>query len=313
MSLASPQQLSAQTAEKTKKSGTSLIHTLEHISEQVSDGIVKAKRRLRLKNLPLQTGSVTNIVITSLSYPGSYHTQHNYPLELKGTKYDFVLLLRHFDYRHEGNSVNFTLLNDFDVDFTDSTGIKRIIPKVDTSRNSIRCTIQRIMRTAERDAKIVFYFGGHGEHAEVNMMNGNSGDECDFQTILAGDGRRIYGKELQAWFCPLQAVFDACHSGGSLGLPYTYQAKGEGVRIIKNWDIKVPILIIQISATQPNQVAWSKEYKGGYYGQLTHSLVRFLEGDKPHTIEGLVDHLSKTCDRTGAQLPQDYVPRPTMI
>ncbi|KAG8964639.1 hypothetical protein FRC05_003752 [Tulasnella sp. 425] len=213
MSLASPQQLSAQTAEKTKKSGTSLIHTLEHISEQVSDGIVKAKRRLRqlpvvgsifsrsLKNLPLQTGSVTNIVITSLSYPGSYHTQHNYPLELKGTKYDFVLLLRHFDYRHEGNSVNFTLLNDFDVDFTDSTGIKRIIPKVDTSRNSIRCTIQRIMRTAERDAKIVFYFGGHGEHAEVNMMNGNSGDECDFQTILAGDGRRIYGKELQAWFC----------------------------------------------------------------------------------------------------------------
>ncbi|KAG8941921.1 hypothetical protein FRC04_003945 [Tulasnella sp. 424] len=212
-----------------KGSGTPLIRALERISEQVSDGLVEGKRRLCqlpvvgstfskvFKKLPLQTGNVTNIIITGLSYPGMYHAQNDYSMELRGTKYDFVLLLRHFDYRHEGNSVNFTLLNDFEVDFTDSTGVQKIIPNADTSRNSIRkrCTIQKIVRTAERDAKIVFLFGGHGESAEVNMMGGDSGDECDFQTIIAGDGRRIYGKELRSWFCDARypsisvtAVFD---------------------------------------------------------------------------------------------------------
>ncbi|KAG8964641.1 hypothetical protein FRC05_003754 [Tulasnella sp. 425] len=191
----------------------SLTRALERFAEQVSDGVVAGKRRLSqlpvvgstfskiFNKLPLQTGNVTDIIIIGLSYPGMHHAQHNYSMELRGTKYDFVLLLHHFDYRHEGNSVNFTLFNDFDVDFTDSTGAQKVIPKVDTSRDSIRCTIQKIVRTAERDAKILFFFGGHGEHAEVNMMGGNSGDECDFQTIIAGDGRRIYGQELRSWFC----------------------------------------------------------------------------------------------------------------
>ncbi|KAG8938372.1 hypothetical protein FRC04_008947, partial [Tulasnella sp. 424] len=146
-----------------------------------------------LKNLPLQTGRVTHIIITSLSYPRMDSAATGISMELPGTKFDFVLLLRHFDYRHEGSSVDFTLLNDFDVDFTDSTGARKVIPTADTSQNSIRCTIQRTMRTAEPNTKIVFYFGGHGENAEVNMMGGDSGDECDFQTIVAGDGRRIYG------------------------------------------------------------------------------------------------------------------------
>ncbi|KAG8958738.1 hypothetical protein FRC05_008669, partial [Tulasnella sp. 425] len=181
-----------------------------------------------LKNLPLQTGRVTHIIITSLSYPRMDSAATGISMELPGTKFDFVLLLRHFDYRHEGSSVDFTLLNDFDVDFTDSTGARKVIPTADTSQNSIRCTIQRTMRTAEPNTKIVFYFGGHGENAEVNMMGGDSGDECDFQTIVAGDGRRIYGTELRSWFCDarypsvsVNAVFDTDYSGGSLGVENT--------------------------------------------------------------------------------------------
>ncbi|KIO16060.1 hypothetical protein M407DRAFT_34306 [Tulasnella calospora MUT 4182] len=122
-------------------------------------------------------------------------------MELRGTKYDFVLLLRHFDYRHENNAIKFTLLNDFEVDFTDSTGVQRVIPRADASRNSIRCNIQAIMRSAEPDDKIAFFFGGHGEYAEVDMMGSTVGTDCDFQCIIAGDGRRIYGKEFRSWFC----------------------------------------------------------------------------------------------------------------
>ncbi|KAG8963746.1 hypothetical protein FRC05_004539 [Tulasnella sp. 425] len=175
-------------------------------------------------NAPLKTGRVTHIVIICLTYPGIYYPQHNIPLKLSAPKNDFELLLRHFDYCHKQNSVQFTLLNDFDIDFTDSTGVERGIERTDTSRDSIRCAIQKIMCTAEPNAKIVFFFGGHGGIAEVNMMGGTSGDECDFQTIIAGDGRRIYGKELRSWFCEARyptisvtTVFDTGNSAGSLG------------------------------------------------------------------------------------------------
>ncbi|KIO18628.1 hypothetical protein M407DRAFT_31704 [Tulasnella calospora MUT 4182] len=165
-----------------KRFSSSSTGALGSVIEQVSSGLVKVKSTLRhipvvgrlfrknLKNLPLQIGRATHIIITSLSYPGMYHAGDDTCMELRGTKYDFVLLLRHFDYRHENNSIKFTLLNDFEVDFTDSTGVQRVIPRADTSRNSVRCRIQAIMRSAEPDDKIVFFFGGHGEYAEVDMM-----------------------------------------------------------------------------------------------------------------------------------------------
>ncbi|KAG8904994.1 hypothetical protein FRC01_008526, partial [Tulasnella sp. 417] len=112
---------------------TSSIDALERVTAKISKGLVKGKRILRripvvgrlfrdkLKNLPLQIGKANRIIIVSLSYAGMYRIEDDYCMELRGTKYDFELLLRHFDYRHENNSINFTLLNDFEVDFTDST------------------------------------------------------------------------------------------------------------------------------------------------------------------------------------------------
>ncbi|KAG8908852.1 hypothetical protein FRC01_007255, partial [Tulasnella sp. 417] len=185
---------------------TSSIDALECVTAKISKGLVKGKRilgripvvgrlfRKNLKNLPLQIGKANRIIIVSLSYAGMYRIEDDYNMELRGTKYDFELLLRHFDYRHEHNSINFTLLNDFEVDFTDSTGVRRVIPRAETGRDSIRRTIQEIMRTAERDDKIAFFFGGHGEYAEVDMMNNTVGADSDFQCVIAGDGRRIYGK-----------------------------------------------------------------------------------------------------------------------
>ncbi|KIO17403.1 hypothetical protein M407DRAFT_32932 [Tulasnella calospora MUT 4182] len=230
--------------------------------------------------------------------------------ELRGTKYDFVLLLRHFDYRHEKKSVDFTLLNDFEVDWTDSTGMRRIIPRADTSRNSIRCTIQRIMRSADPDDKIVFFFGGHGEYAEVNMMGLQVGENSDFQCIIAGDGQRIYGKELRSWFCDARypsvavtTVFDACHSGGSLGLHISYDIKGQIVKASNGSRKRVRLPMIQISASQPHEVAYSNNFNDGFYGQLTYSLLEYLKGTECPTTEGLVMYL-KNCDPTGAQVPQ---------
>ncbi|KIO20602.1 hypothetical protein M407DRAFT_29755 [Tulasnella calospora MUT 4182] len=167
------------------------------------------------------------------------------------------------------------------------------------------------MRSAEPDDKIVFFFGGHGEYAEVDMMGSTVGTDCDFQCIIAGDGRRIYGKEFRSWFCDARypsvavtTVFDTCHSGGSLGLPYTYYVKGKVTKSHKVSGKRVSTPMVQISATHPYEVAYSNKFKDGYYGQLTYSLLRYLKGTEYPTMEGLVAHLDETCDPTGAQVPQ---------
>ncbi|KAG9043549.1 hypothetical protein FS837_009406 [Tulasnella sp. UAMH 9824] len=304
-------------------SNTPSIRALERLSGRVSKTLVKGRSilsqlpvvgrvfRKNLNVLPLQIGCATHIVIVSLSYPGMHRIEDDASMELNGTKYDLFLLLQHFDYRHDGNPIKFTLIHDFDVDFTDSTGVRKIIPKVDAGRDSIRTTIKRIMRTAEPTSKIAFFYGGHGEYAEVNMMNGTDGDESDFQCIIAGDGRRIYGKELRSWFCDARyssvavtAVFDTCHSAGSMGLPYSYYAKGKSAGIFKVSSRRVPIPLVQISAAQIDQSAYSRKFADGYYGQLTHCLVQYLENTECPTMQGLVAYLDANCDPTGEQVPQ---------
>ncbi|KAG8903209.1 hypothetical protein FRC01_009289, partial [Tulasnella sp. 417] len=105
---------------------TSSNGTLDRVAAKISKGLVKGKSILRhipvvgrlfqnnLKNLPLQIGRANRIIITSLCYVGMHRIEDDYNMELHGTKHDFVLLLRHFDYRHENNSINFTLFNDFE-------------------------------------------------------------------------------------------------------------------------------------------------------------------------------------------------------
>ncbi|KIO19206.1 hypothetical protein M407DRAFT_31159 [Tulasnella calospora MUT 4182] len=181
----------------------------------------------------------------------------------------------YFDYRHGKKSVDFTLLNDFEVDWTDSTGMRRIIPRADTSKNSIRCTIQRIMRSANPDDKIVFF---------LNMMGLQVREDSDFQCIIAGDDRRIYGTELRSWFfqarypsVAVTNVFDACHSGGSLGLHISYDIKGK---------------IVKASNGSRKRVRLSN-----------------CQRTECPTIEGLVVHLDENCDPTGAQVPQVWSSR----
>ncbi|KIO17400.1 hypothetical protein M407DRAFT_32930 [Tulasnella calospora MUT 4182] len=173
------------------------------------------------------------------------------------------------------------------------------------------------MRSAAPDDKIVFFFGGHGEYAEVNMMGLQVGEDSDFQCIIAGDDRRIYGTELRSWFCrarypsvAVTTVFDAslnnhaCHSGGSLGLHISYDIKGTIFKASNGSRKRVRLPMIQISASQPYEVAYSSNFNDGFYGQWTYSLLGYLKGTECPTIEGLAAYLEKNCDPTGAQVPQ---------
>lgn len=219
-------------------------------------------------------------------------------------------MLKHFEFRHDDTSGRFILLNDFDTEFEDAAGVrKRILPS-NTSRNDIQTAIQSTMQAAGADSRILFYFAGHGVQAVDSEVLSQHPSKKFTQAIVAGDGELIFGWELRSWFgsgphCSVSvtAIFDACHTGGILGLPYTYEI-GKGIRTRRRSKNKVPTTMLEISAARSGQLAFSNDIAGGFYGQMSWCLVQYLNTTNDESVEGLAYHLYKQCDPSGDQLPQ---------
>ncbi|KAG8909158.1 hypothetical protein FRC00_010631, partial [Tulasnella sp. 408] len=131
-------------------------------------------------------------------------------MALNGPKHDFFFLLDHFKYEEPDTSIQFTLLHDFDVIRQGPDGQPRQICKTDTSKEAIMKAIKNTMQSVPQGGKVVFYFGGHA----IEGLG---------QSIVAGDGELLSGKELKACLnktlhdsVSVAAVLDACHSGGSM-------------------------------------------------------------------------------------------------
>ncbi|KAG8926773.1 hypothetical protein FRC00_002587 [Tulasnella sp. 408] len=257
-------------------------------------------------------------------------------MALSGPKHDFFFLLDHFKCTSQTHiqfqqaltylqtddepdtSIQFTLLHDFDVTLQGPDGQPRQICKTNTSKVAIMKAIEITMQSVPQGGKVVFYFGGHAI------------EESD-QSIISGDGELLSGQEIKSCLnntlhdsVSVAAIFDACHSGGSMALPYNYEAKWRGIRAKRATRKKQEIPMIQISAARRGQFARSTHFKGGFFGQLTWCLIQYLKSTfvvsgwpqslcslinpssatTDPTIEGLTSYLYKNCDPTGAQSPQ---------
>ncbi|KIO19403.1 hypothetical protein M407DRAFT_30943 [Tulasnella calospora MUT 4182] len=259
--------------------------------------IQRLLRTQRLQIPPVLAGPITHIIIICLSYPGRFWNFGG-SMTLNGPKYDFFLLLDHFKYGEPDTSTQFTLLHDFDVLRPNSNGQEKLILKTDTSKAAITKAIQDNMQSVAPGDQVLFYFGGH------------SGAESD-AGIVSGDGELISGSELRAclnntphYLVPVVAVIDACHSGGSMGLPYNYEKKFNRIRVEEVTRMKQNTPMIQISAARQGQLAYSNNFKGGYFGQLTWCLIQYLKTTTDFTIKGLTFYLYENCDPSGSQLPQ---------
>ncbi|KAG9017048.1 Ca(2+)-dependent cysteine protease [Tulasnella sp. 427] len=157
-------------------------------------------------------------------------------------------------------------------------------------------------------SNVLFYFGGH------------AGEDANGQFILAANGDHILGSELRACLSTTKhksvsvtAVFDACHSGESLGLPYNYESLSGIIKAGKCEGQAGSIPVVQIAAARRGQHAYSNQYmvkspngnpdRLAYHGQLTWSFVNYLKNAEHPSIKGLVAHLDKYCDPTGLQTP----------
>lgn len=115
------------------------------------------------------------------------------------------------------------------VILTDDQSNARALPK----RQNILDGMKWLVKGAQQGDSLFFHYSGHGGQVEDKDGDEYDGmDECiypmDFESageIIDDIMHDIMVKSLPPG-CRLTALFDCCHSGSALDLPYTYSTKG---------------------------------------------------------------------------------------
>jgi len=128
-------------------------------------------------------------------------------------------LTRQFGYKHDDIVV-----------LTDDTRNPRQIP----TRANIIAAMQWLVRDAHPNDSLFFHYSGHG--GQTKDKDGDEGDgfdeviyPLDYESnghIVDDDMHIIMVKPLPPG-CRLTSIFDSCHSGSALDLPYIYSTEGK--------------------------------------------------------------------------------------
>jgi len=172
---------------------------------------------------------------------------------------------------------------------TDDTDDENLIPNYD---NIIKA-MNWLVKDAKAGDSLVFHFSGHGQ-----SVIDKDGDELDGfdESILPSDytkkGRIIDDDIYQLLVeplpkgCKLTAIFDCCHSGTIMDLPYTYQCPSH-VEVIEN-DLRRAIfkktkeVVHSIFGGNPEEI--SKSLKSIFDGTIKRAAIN---GKNPETIRRL--------------------------
>ncbi|CAI5758791.1 unnamed protein product [Candida verbasci] len=124
--------------------------------------------------------------------------------------------------------------NDNIVKLTDDQRVQRAIP----TRQNILDAIQWLIKGAQPNDSLFFHYSGHGGQTEDQPDQYGNYDEddgydeviypVDFETngFIIDDLLHDLMVKTLPQGCRLTALFDSCHSGSVLDLPYMYSTKG---------------------------------------------------------------------------------------
>ncbi|OBA17196.1 caspase [Ogataea polymorpha] len=121
------------------------------------------------------------------------------------------------------------------------TDDQRELVKVPTKANMIRA-MQWLVKDARPGDSLFFHYSGHGGQEEDQDGDEEDGyDDCiypvDFQqtgSLVDDVMHDIMVKSLPAG-CRLTCIFDSCHSGTALDLPFCYRAQDGGIKEYNVW------------------------------------------------------------------------------
>jgi hypothetical protein len=141
-------------------------------------------------------------------------------------------------------------------------------PRQKPTKQNIISAMQWLVRDAKPNDSLFFHYSGHG--GQTKDSDGDEADGFD-ETIYPADFKvagHIVDDEMHSIMvkplppgCRLTAIFDSCHSGSVLDLPYIYSTEGK---------IKEPNLVAEAGSGLLSAVtSYARGDMGGVFSSMT--------------------------------------------
>ncbi|RIB12208.1 caspase domain-containing protein [Gigaspora rosea] len=184
--------------------------------------------------------------------------------------------------------------------------------------------MRALVADAQQHDSYFLHFSGHGgQRVDLDGDEADGYDETimplDFKTngeIIDDEMHNILVDGLPAG-CRLTVVFDSCHSGTVLDLPYVYSTHGkvkesklsssfEDKRIRrKNLETKSsPADVIMFSGCKDEQTSADASENGAATGAMSHALITTLKHDSTQTYQSLLNNIRDFLRDRYSQKPQ---------
>ncbi|KIO24230.1 hypothetical protein M407DRAFT_102861 [Tulasnella calospora MUT 4182] len=258
--------------------------------------------RRHWRTFNLRSGHANIFIIICLCYEGDEWPEGG-SMTLEGPREDLLLFLQHVRYRHQNEDRQFLIFTDFQIDFKDHTGTSSRLPTIPATYRDIETRVQGTMRDLGREDKCLLYYSGH-----LELDSSPVGDGSAYMVLRKDE--KIHDHTLCEWLrlsrfstTTITAIFDACHSGGFLGLPYVHER--DDTRMTRSkapLGLQMKSQVIEISSTAKSQLSFSERFReneedsGTTHGVLTWNVLQFLKVNPRPNLRELVSHIYRKCD-----------------
>ncbi|KAH9913686.1 caspase domain-containing protein [Epithele typhae] len=194
-------------------------------------------------------------------------------------------------------------------------------PREQPTRANMLDAMRWLVKGACCNDSLFFHYSGHG--SQVQDRNGDEIDgmdegECGLSLIFPVDYKQaghisddllhaVMVKKLPTG-CRLTALFDSCHSGSVLDLPYLYSTDGrtKGSQVTAKWfDYKsTPADVISWSGCKDSQTSADTYENGVATGAMSHAFISSMRDSPNQTYQELLRSVREILKRKYSQLPQ---------
>ncbi|KAL1728382.1 caspase domain-containing protein [Schizophyllum commune] len=183
------------------------------------------------------------------------------------------------------------------------------------TRQNMLDAMRWLVQDAQPDDSLFFHYSGHG-----GQTKDKDGDEVDgwdeviypldYETqghIVDDQMHAIMVKPLPAG-CRLTAIFDSCHSGTALDLPYIYSSsgrlKGSHVSNRARKRKATPADVISWSGCEDRQTSADTFSGGVAVGAMSHAFISSLKANKNQSYQELLTSVRRILHPKYSQKPQ---------
>ncbi|KAG9048401.1 hypothetical protein FS837_012974 [Tulasnella sp. UAMH 9824] len=245
-------------------------------------------------------------------------------LELKAVRNDARLLLDYLNYRHDDKSRNWYFVMDFDLEYTDRTGITKILPRTMPSKNALLRTVREATR---KGGSGFIHVGAHCHYDNF----GTSYSKTEGRTVIfeetpheqtgtkpayfiSSDGQQVFGKEFHLSLsddsdlgcdATLTLSLDMCHAGAFfqevVNLPcLTTTSSTAASQIVAVEQRRSRKQLVLISSSQAGQTAgalYDRAGDQGLFGASTSLLIESLKKSPLGSPAEVVKYLNDVCSK----------------